>query len=697
MRPARRLPPTARAVLIAGPVAIASLLAARAEAGGAIPANAILSGNWSNPSNWSTTPDVPNNGQPNISDRYAVTVNNKVMTLDMSATVDVLTLGHVSGITNAITNPGAIQEVLEILNSFKYSQGIISGNTKVVVGPDATMEFLALPSGQTRQLNAELVNHGTVDINFFTTLFSSGPGSAFVNEAGGTVNINNTTNFSRIAGSVDPVFVNQPGGTINQLANFSTNINWRFNNHGVVNVINSSFQASRGGNHTGSFNVGPNRTMTFGGSGFTHTLAPGSKVSGLGSATFDATTQVQCNPSDFTIANMSVNGVVTFESLSDGEFEVNVQSLSMGSGTVSGGQITANTFNWFGGEIATVVRVLNFLFANLTDNPNAPRTISGTLESHGGAHLRNMLNIDGEDGKFVNSSVVSTSQTTLINGTGTFVNNGLLNVQSGTTTIGSELETTDDSIIEVTPGAALFVAKARVLQGALAAAPGAAVELLLADHEAFAFGFALALAQGSSAAATGAKGQGEVHFDVLSDLSGTGVFTIDGRFQAFNKTRPGNSPGTLTIAATEVIFHDEHRLDMELGDPGSKQVDLLVVNGDLVLGGTLNVIALDGFSAGVYTLIQCSGAIFEAGMSIGDFPRGFSGEIEIDRGVVRLVVSRSSACSADFNSDARVDGGDLGVLLGQWGACIGCEADLNADNMVDGSDLGDLLGAWGPC
>ncbi len=54
-------------------------------------------------------------------------------------------------------------------------------------------------------------------------------------------------------------------------------------------------------------------------------------------------------------------------------------------------------------------------------------------------------------------------------------------------------------------------------------------------------------------------------------------------------------------------------------------------------------------------------------------------------------------CDGDLDGDGLVNGGDLGSLLGQWGACPGCLGDLNDDGSVDGDDLGALLGAWGPC
>jgi hypothetical protein len=54
-----------------------------------------------------------------------------------------------------------------------------------------------------------------------------------------------------------------------------------------------------------------------------------------------------------------------------------------------------------------------------------------------------------------------------------------------------------------------------------------------------------------------------------------------------------------------------------------------------------------------------------------------------------------SPCPSDFNGDGSVDGGDLGILLSQWG--LPGAADLDGNGTVDGADLGLLLGAWGAC
>ncbi len=53
---------------------------------------------------------------------------------------------------------------------------------------------------------------------------------------------------------------------------------------------------------------------------------------------------------------------------------------------------------------------------------------------------------------------------------------------------------------------------------------------------------------------------------------------------------------------------------------------------------------------------------------------------------------------ADLNNDGIVDGGDLLILLGSWGACVNCDfclADLDGDCVVGPSDLIILLGSWG--
>ena len=58
-------------------------------------------------------------------------------------------------------------------------------------------------------------------------------------------------------------------------------------------------------------------------------------------------------------------------------------------------------------------------------------------------------------------------------------------------------------------------------------------------------------------------------------------------------------------------------------------------------------------------------------------------------------------CIGDIAIDARVDGGDLGVLLANWGpvtsTALSHACDLDGDAIVNGADLGLLLNGWGAC
>tara|TARA_R100000742_G_C4279664_1_gene105127 strand:- start:9996 stop:10580 length:585 start_codon:yes stop_codon:yes gene_type:complete len=46
----------------------------------------------------------------------------------------------------------------------------------------------------------------------------------------------------------------------------------------------------------------------------------------------------------------------------------------------------------------------------------------------------------------------------------------------------------------------------------------------------------------------------------------------------------------------------------------------------------------------------------------------------------------------DLNSDGRINGGDLGLLFGDWG--LPGDGDLNEDGITDGEDLAILLENW---
>jgi hypothetical protein len=58
----------------------------------------------------------------------------------------------------------------------------------------------------------------------------------------------------------------------------------------------------------------------------------------------------------------------------------------------------------------------------------------------------------------------------------------------------------------------------------------------------------------------------------------------------------------------------------------------------------------------------------------------------------------NSCCVGDIYVNHIIDGGDLGVLLSEWGVVTPTtNSDLNRDGFVNGADLGRLLANWGPC
>ncbi len=120
-----------------------------------------------------------------------------------------------------------------------------------------------------------------------------------------------------------------------------------------------------------------------------------------------------------------------------------------------------------------------------------------------------------------------------------------------------------------------------------------------------------------------------VQVDNGATLGGTG--TISGALTVANGgiIAPGNSlgavvsPGTLTVGS--LALNSGSVLKFELGTAGivgSGINDLIEVNGNLTLAGSLNIIDLGGFGPGVYRLLDYGGAFINNGLVIGTVPGG---------------------------------------------------------------------------
>ena len=122
--------------------------------------------------------------------------------------------------------------------------------------------------------------------------------------------------------------------------------------------------------------------------------------------------------------------------------------------------------------------------------------------------------------------------------------------------------------------------------------------------------------------------------NIASGAALGGAGTIQGNVVVANggTLSPGNSPATQTIAGN-LTLSDSSVLNFELAQPGvvgGGINDLINVGGNLVLDGTLNVTALDGFSAGFYRLLNYGGTLTNNTLNLGTLPLGFTSSILTD-------------------------------------------------------------------
>ncbi|KAA0010824.1 autotransporter outer membrane beta-barrel domain-containing protein [Billgrantia pellis] len=144
------------------------------------------------------------------------------------------------------------------------------------------------------------------------------------------------------------------------------------------------------------------------------------------------------------------------------------------------------------------------------------------------------------------------------------------------------------------------------------------------------------LVNGDQSAATGTV-------TVASGATLGGSGELGGTVTALNGGRisPGNSAGTLTMG--NLALSSGSFLDFELGAKniiGGTLNDLLEVNGDLTLDGTLNVDLTPGgaFDPGIYRVINYSGGMTNNTLDLGTLPAGTApGDVYIQTEVAQQV------------------------------------------------------------
>ncbi len=147
---------------------------------------------------------------------------------------------------------------------------------------------------------------------------------------------------------------------------------------------------------------------------------------------------------------------------------------------------------------------------------------------------------------------------------------------------------------------------------------------------------------------------------------------------------PGSSPGTLTVDGNYTQGIDGE-CAVEIGGAKPGQFDVLAINDDATLAGTLAVTFINDFDPQIdqsFTILTATGVF--GTFDVIDSCAGLSVTYNTDS-VVLTITAACAPCPWDLDGDAVVGTGDLILLLGSWGDPYGT------------ADLIELLGAWGAC
>jgi fibronectin-binding autotransporter adhesin len=344
-------------------------------------------GNWTNGTNWSSSPAFPNN---DASTHYSVVIQSGTVSLDTNITISrfLLTGGNLAG-----------GNTLTVNDRFIWTAGAISGSPGSSIdlgaGSTSTISYLSLPA--LRPLNGRILNNaGTVnqDANI------GGSGWIINNLAGGTWNLS-----ASLGEPPSTQYTFNNAGTL--VATGRPNISdfdgmgAVFNNSGAVELQAGAggtfgLTLNNGGTTSGSFTLGERTTLEFIGSAsnLQYSLLSGSTINGAGEVQVGG---LNVAGSSTIGASLKVFGALVVQSGAtltlNGSF---TQSLSDSLTRLSGGTITSSqplTFQT--GTLAGSGTVQASVNNNGTISPGAS---AGTLTINGNLSLLNNSKIVMEIG-----------------------------------------------------------------------------------------------------------------------------------------------------------------------------------------------------------------------------------------------------------------------------------------------------------
>jgi polygalacturonase len=168
-------------------------------------------------------------------------------------------------------------------------------------------------------------------------------------------------------------------------------------------------------------------------------------------------------------------------------------------------------------------------------------------------------------------------------------------------------------------------------------------------------------------------GSGAVTVLGAATLGGSGI--IGGPLTVNGTLAPGNSPGTLTVN-NDLVVNDGAVLQYQLGASS----DLTVVNGNLTLGGTLNITTDGSLGAANYTLFTYTGSL-SGNSLLGATPPGYSYYLNTNTAGQVILIAYSPAPTPPGFAAISSFGGNV-VLSGGAGSTNGPYYVLTSTNLA---------------
>ncbi len=165
-----------------------------------------------------------------------------------------------------------------------------------------------------------------------------------------------------------------------------------------------------------------------------------------------------------------------------------------------------------------------------------------------------------------------------------------------------------------------------------------------------------------------ATGTGNVQVASGATLAGGGIVTGAVTIADGGSLAPGNSPGTLTTG--NLTLNSGALLRYELGATGESPLnDLVQVNGNLVLDGTLNVTTSAGgsFGPGLYRLIKYTGSLTDNVLNLGTTP-ALPADLYVQTRVANEVnlINRTGVSLNFWDGNDAANNGTVGGGSGTW-------------------------------